>query len=111
MSLIDYTLTKRPIYDIDLDAAPYDRWQEVGRRSKVRLGRFLRDIGNMCEEFVDAVVDTTGAGDLYAAGVLYGLSRGLSLAECGRLGCAAAGEAIGHFGARPQADLKTFLQA
>ncbi len=59
---------------------------------------------------VDAVVDTTGAGDLYAAGVLYGLSRGLSLAECGRLGCAAAGEAIGHFGARPQADLKTFLQ-
>ncbi|MFA5962564.1 MAG: adenosine kinase [Sphingomonas sp.] len=60
---------------------------------------------------VDAVVDTTGAGDLYAAGVLYGLSRALPLAECGRLGCAAAGEAIGHFGARPQADLKTFLQA
>ncbi|MES2043357.1 MAG: adenosine kinase [Pseudomonadota bacterium] len=60
---------------------------------------------------VDALVDTTGAGDLYAAGVLYGVSRGLSLAECGRLGCAAAGEAIGHFGARPQADLKTFLRA
>lgn len=58
---------------------------------------------------VNAVVDTTGAGDLYAAGVLYGLSRGLPLAECGRLGCAAAGEAIGHFGARPQADLKAFL--
>jgi hypothetical protein len=58
MSLIDYTQTKRPVYDIDLDAAPYDRWQEVGRRSKARLGRFLRDIENMCEEFVDAVVDT-----------------------------------------------------
>jgi sugar/nucleoside kinase (ribokinase family) len=58
---------------------------------------------------VEAVVDTTGAGDLYAAGVLYGLSRGLPLAECGRLGCAAAGEVIGHFGARPQADLKAFL--
>jgi sugar/nucleoside kinase (ribokinase family) len=58
---------------------------------------------------VDAVVDTTGAGDLYAAGVLYGLSRDLPLAECGRLGCAAAGEVIGHFGARPQADLKAFL--
>lgn len=58
---------------------------------------------------VAAVVDTTGAGDLYAAGVLYGLSRGLPLAECGRLGCAAAGEVIGHFGARPQADLKALL--
>ncbi|ODP36369.1 carbohydrate kinase [Sphingomonas turrisvirgatae] len=58
---------------------------------------------------VATVVDTTGAGDLYAAGVLYGLSRGLPLAECGRLGCAAAGEVIGHFGARPQADLKLSL--
>jgi sugar/nucleoside kinase (ribokinase family) len=58
---------------------------------------------------VAAVVDTTGAGDLYAAGVLYGLTRGLPLAECGRLGCAAAGEAISHFGARPRADLKAFL--
>ena len=58
---------------------------------------------------VTEVVDTTGAGDLYAAGVLYGLSRGLPLAECGRLGCAAAGEAIGHVGARPQADLRAFL--
>ncbi|HWU74197.1 MAG TPA: adenosine kinase [Sphingomonas sp.] len=58
---------------------------------------------------VTAVVDTTGAGDLYAAGVLYGLTRGLPLAECGRLGCAAAGEAISHFGARPQADLTAFL--
>jgi sugar/nucleoside kinase (ribokinase family) len=58
---------------------------------------------------VGAVVDTTGAGDLYAAGVLFGLSRGLPLAECGRLGCAAAGEVIGHFGARPRGDLKAFL--
>ncbi|MCM8732273.1 adenosine kinase [Hephaestia sp. GCM10023244] len=60
---------------------------------------------------VATVVDTTGAGDLYAAGVLYGLSRGYTLAECGRLGCAAAGEVISHFGARPQSDLKAFLPA
>jgi sugar/nucleoside kinase (ribokinase family) len=54
---------------------------------------------------VTQVVDTTGAGDLYAAGVLHGLSRGLSLAECGRLGSIAAGEIISHFGARPETPL------
>jgi sugar/nucleoside kinase (ribokinase family) len=47
------------------------------------------------------VVDTTGAGDLYAAGVLHGLATGLSLAECGRLGSIAASAVIGHTGARP----------
>ncbi len=52
-------------------------------------------------EPVPAVVDTTGAGDLYAAGVLYGLSQGLPLAECGRLGSVAASAVIGHTGARP----------
>jgi sugar/nucleoside kinase (ribokinase family) len=50
---------------------------------------------------VDAVVDTTGAGDLYAAGFLFGLSRGLSLGTCGRLGALAAAEVISHVGARP----------
>jgi sugar/nucleoside kinase (ribokinase family) len=50
---------------------------------------------------VSAVVDTTGAGDLYAAGVLYGMSRGLDLPTCGRLGSLAAAEVIGHVGARP----------
>ena len=54
---------------------------------------------------VARVVDTTGAGDLYAAGVLHGLSRGLPLAECGRLGSIAAGEIISHFGARPETPL------
>ena len=54
---------------------------------------------------VARVVDTTGAGDLYAAGVLLGLARGLPLAECGRLGSIAAGEIISHFGARPETPL------
>jgi sugar/nucleoside kinase (ribokinase family) len=54
---------------------------------------------------VPAVVDTTGAGDLYAAGVLYGLSRGLDLPACGRLGSLAAAEIIGHVGARPMVPL------
>lgn len=47
------------------------------------------------------VVDTTGAGDLYAAGVLHGLATGLPMAECGRLGSIAASAVIGHTGARP----------
>jgi sugar/nucleoside kinase (ribokinase family) len=48
-----------------------------------------------------AVVDTTGAGDLYAAGFLFGLSRGRDVATCGRLGALAAAEVISHVGARP----------
>ena len=52
-------------------------------------------------EPVDHVVDTTGAGDLFAAGFLYGYTQGLPLAECGRLGSLAAAEVISHTGARP----------
>jgi len=48
-----------------------------------------------------AVVDTTGAGDAYAAGVLFGLARGLSLGDAGRVGSIVAAEAISHVGARP----------
>jgi sugar/nucleoside kinase (ribokinase family) len=52
-----------------------------------------------------AIVDTTGAGDLYAAGFLFGLTSGRPLAECGRIGSIAAAEVIGHVGARPQVEL------
>jgi sugar/nucleoside kinase (ribokinase family) len=50
---------------------------------------------------VPAVIDTTGAGDLYAAGLLYGISKGLQLVTAGRLGSLAAGAIIGQLGARP----------
>lgn len=53
------------------------------------------------------VRDSTGAGDAYAAGFLFGLVRGLPMAECGRIGSVAAAEVISHFGARPEADLRT----
>jgi sugar/nucleoside kinase (ribokinase family) len=56
-------------------------------------------------EDVEQVVDVTGAGDLYAAGFLYGFTRELSLADCGRLGSLAAAEIIGHIGARPERPL------
>ena len=51
-------------------------------------------------------VDATGAGDQFAAGFLFGLSTGRSLEVSGRMGCLAAGEVIGHFGARPEANLR-----
>jgi sugar/nucleoside kinase (ribokinase family) len=54
---------------------------------------------------VDKVVDTTGAGDLYAAGFLMGLCRGRDLPTCARLGSLAAAEAISHVGARPMTPL------
>jgi sugar/nucleoside kinase (ribokinase family) len=61
-------------------------------------------------EPVDRVVDTTGAGDLYAAGVLFGMTTGRDLPVCARLGGIAAAEIISHIGARPEqrlADLAT----
>lgn len=58
---------------------------------------------------VAQVVDTTGAGDLYAAGVLFGLTRGYEPALCGRIGAIAAGEIVGHYGARPRARLADLL--
>jgi fructokinase len=51
------------------------------------------------------VVDTTGAGDQYAAGFLHGYARGLPLERCGRLGSLSAGEVISHVGPRPQRPL------
>ncbi|MBP0651638.1 hypothetical protein J8J40_31710, partial [Mycobacterium tuberculosis] len=54
---------------------------------------------------LDALVDTTGAGDLFAAGFLYGLARGLPHATSAAAGAVAAAEVISHLGARPQADL------
>ncbi len=54
-------------------------------------------------------VDATGAGDQFAAGFLYGLATGADLATSGRMGCVAAAEVISHYGARPEADLKTLF--
>ena len=62
-------------------------------------------------EPIDAVVDTTGAGDLFAAGFLYGHVRGEPLQTCLRRGAIAAAEVISHYGARPEADLRSLMAA
>ena len=71
-----------------------------GRRVSVPAARIGR-----------GVVDTTGAGDLFAAGFLIGLSRGRPLEESLRIGSIAAAEVISHFGARPEADLRELVEA
>jgi sugar/nucleoside kinase (ribokinase family) len=59
---------------------------------------------------VAEVVDTTGAGDQFAAGFLYGLTREMPLGVCGRLGVMAAAEVISHYGARPEVSLEKLAQ-
>jgi sugar/nucleoside kinase (ribokinase family) len=60
---------------------------------------------------VASVVDTTGAGDLYASGFLYGLTRGLPLPTCGKIGSLCAAEIISHVGARPETGLRELVTA
>lgn len=60
---------------------------------------------------VEKLVDSTGAGDLYAGGFLYGYTQGKSLYDCGRIGAIAAAEVISHVGARPVAPLSELIAA
>ncbi len=60
---------------------------------------------------VSKVLDTTGAGDQYAAGFLYGYTRGKDLQTCGKIGALTAAEVIQHYGARPEADLRDAVAA
>jgi len=62
-------------------------------------------------EPVDRLVDTTGAGDQYAAGFLYGYTRGFDLVRCGALGGFAAAEVLSHYGARPETSLARLARA
>jgi sugar/nucleoside kinase (ribokinase family) len=57
------------------------------------------------------VLDTTGAGDLFAGGFMAAMTQGRSLPDCARVGCIAAAEVISHYGARPEADLKALVKA
>jgi sugar/nucleoside kinase (ribokinase family) len=83
---------------------------EIAALTKSAEGSVLvtaKDLQRVPAAPVAKVVDTTGAGDLYAAGVLYGLTHGYDLARAGKLGSLCAAEIISHFGARPEAPLKS----
>tara|TARA_B100001123_G_C15192797_1_gene980119 strand:+ start:268 stop:1260 length:993 start_codon:yes stop_codon:yes gene_type:complete len=65
----------------------------------------------MPAERVSKIIDSTGAGDQFAAGYLYGLSTGRNMADCARLGVIAASEVISHIGPRPKVPLKSLIPA
>ena len=67
------------------------------------------DLVHIEPEPVDWVIDATGAGDQYAAGFLYGFTRGMAIEHCGRLGSMSASEVITHVGPRPLVQLSTLI--
>jgi sugar/nucleoside kinase (ribokinase family) len=92
------------------DALPYVRKHcEIAALTRSEKGSVV--VNGSETHVIDAekgvhVVDTTGAGDQYAAGFLYGYTQGRDLATCGRLGGVMAAEVISHYGPRPEADVK-----
>lgn len=100
--------------DFDAGVAEARKHVEVAAVTRSAKGSVLArgdEVVPVAAAPVQRVVDTTGAGDLYAAGVLHGLTAGLPLAECGRLGSLAAAEIISHYGGRPQTVLSTYVKA
>jgi sugar/nucleoside kinase (ribokinase family) len=100
------TLYEVNSFDEAADAALQDCELAVLTRSEA--GSMIVGAGESVEvpaDPVHKVVDATGAGDLYAAGFLFGLTKGMALEACGRLGSLAAAEVISHIGARPEISL------
>ncbi|MGF1463247.1 MAG: adenosine kinase [Maricaulaceae bacterium] len=83
----------------------------VTRSEKGSLVITDREIVEIPAVAVAKVVDTTGAGDQYAAGALFGLAQGFEPETCGRLGALAASEVISHYGARPEVSLAEHARA
>lgn len=103
------------LYETDLSAALEMAARETGLLVCTRSGHDVIVVRGEEQVIVPVrrvtPVDATGAGDQFAAGFLYGLATGADLATCGRMGCVAAAEVIGHFGARPEADLRALFRA
>lgn len=102
------------LYECDFDAAVKRLADEVdlafvtmGADGSLILSE--GDVIEIAPERLGPVIDTTGAGDQYAAGALYGLSQGFSLPDAGRLGSLAAAEVISHMGPRPNRPLSDFV--
>lgn len=103
------------LYETDLDSALKQAAQDAGMVVCTRSGEGVIVLRG--DEVVHVPVqrvvpvDATGAGDQFAAGFLYGMATGADLARAGRMGCVAAAEVIGHFGARPEGDLRALFAA
>jgi sugar/nucleoside kinase (ribokinase family) len=99
------------LYEVDDFDAALQRLRDhcrVGALTRSERGSVViagNEVHVIDAEPVERLVDTTGAGDQYAAGFLFGLTHGHDLATCGRLGSIAAAEVISHFGARPAVSL------
>jgi sugar/nucleoside kinase (ribokinase family) len=91
------------------------RWEvEIAALTRSEKGSVAIDrdeIHILDAEPVAEVIDTTGAGDLFAAGFLHGLAQGRDIATCARMGGICAAEIIAHVGARPQSDLNALVAA
>ena len=102
------------LYQTDLSSALEQAARDAGMVACTRSGHEVIVVRGD-EQVVVPVhrivpVDATGAGDQFAAGFLYGIATGQSLATCGRMGCVAAAEVISHYGARPETDLKALFR-
>ena len=102
------------LYETDLSSALEQAAQDSGLVVCTRSGHDVIVVRGDEQAIVPVhrivPVDATGAGDQFAAGFLYGMATGQSLAVCGRMGCVAAAEVISHFGARPETDLKALFR-
>lgn len=103
------------LYEADLAAAIRQLREDVelGVVTRSEKGCVVVDAGRIYEiaaRPVHKAVDTTGAGDLFAAGVLFGVVRNLGSIRAGELGCLAASSIIQHLGARPQKSLAVLAQ-
>jgi sugar/nucleoside kinase (ribokinase family) len=97
------------VEDFDGVIAGAKKWGGIAALTRSAKGCVIIEEGMVHEVAaapVARVVDTTGAGDQFAAGFLYGMTHGKGLADCGRLGALAAAEVISHYGARPEISLK-----
>jgi len=106
------TLYEVNSFDEAADAALQDCELAVLTRSEE--GSMILGAGQTTEipaDPVSKVMDATGAGDLYAAGFLFGITQGLPVETCGRLGSLAAAEVISHIGARPESSLAKLAAA
>jgi len=102
------------LYETDLSSALEQAARDCGLIACTRSGHEVIIVRGDEQAVVPVhrivPVDATGAGDLFAAGFLYGVATGQSLATCGRMGCVAAAEVISHYGARPETDLKALFR-